>query len=253
MITEFLEKSKLGREISFEVEKEVLDNERLDIIKEIKNNVNIEGFRKGNAPDSIIETRYQDTIRENLLKRIVPKVYLDALKQKGLSPAVEPDIYGVSFNDGTLKFKVYVEVKPEVNLPRYKGISVKKREPEPVTEKNVEEELAKWEKKPELTASIIDPVKRKAWREKIRKQMEDYNVMKARMEEDKELWMEIFKNTDFPVPEKMINEQALRYTEDYFSRMDVKDKTQEEKEKLAKDIFEKVLKKTLRSTLFLTE
>jgi FKBP-type peptidyl-prolyl cis-trans isomerase (trigger factor) len=241
MITEVVEKSRLGREISFDVEKEILDRERVSIIKEIKNSAVIEGFRKGKAPDSIIETKYQDTIRENLLKRIIPKIYLDALKQKGFSPVVEPDIYGVNFDNGVLKFKVYIELKPDVNLPGYKGISVKRRTPEPVTEKDIDKTLAEWEKKPELVSSIIDPVKRKAWREKIKKQMEDYNAMKAHMEEDKELWREIFKNTDFPVPEKMVNEQALRYTEDYLNRMDfVKNKTQEEKEKLAKEVFEKV-------------
>lgn len=240
MITDVVEKSELGREMSFEVEKETVDKERLTIIKEIKENAAIEGFRKGKAPDSIIETKFQDTIRENLLKRVVPEVYFDALKQKGFSPAVEPDVYGVNFDDGGLKFKVYVELKPEVNLPKYKGIPVKKRTPESVTEKNVNDVLAEWEKKPEFASSIIDPTKRNAWRERIKKQLEDYNVMKARMEEEKELWGEIFKSTAFPVPEKMVNEQAIRYTEDYLSRMDIKNKTQEEKEKLAKEIFEKV-------------
>ncbi len=64
--------------------------------------------------------------------------------------------------------------------------------------------------------------------------------MKARMEEEKEMWSEIFKEVSFPVPEKMVAEQAISYTEDYLSRMDLKNKTQEEKEKLAKEIFDKV-------------
>ncbi len=240
MITEVVEKSKLGREISFEVEKERVDRERLAIIKEIKENAVIEGFRKGKAPDSLIETKYQEVLRENLLKRLVPEVYLEALKQKGFSPAVEPDIYGVNFDNGGLKFKVYIELKPVVSLPRYKGIPVKKRTPEPVTETDVDMALADWEKRPELASTIVDPVKRKVWREKIRKQLEDDRIMKAHMEEEEELWSEIFKNTDFPVPEKMVNKQSIRYTEDYLNRMDIKYKTQEEKEKLAKDIFKKV-------------
>ncbi len=240
MITEVVEKSELGREMSFEVGREIVDKERISILKEIKENASIEGFRKGKAPDSIIETKFQDTIKENLLKRVVPDVYFEALKEKGFSPAVEPDVYGVNLEDGTLKFKVYIELKPQVGLQKYKGIPVKKRTPELVTEKHVDDVLAEWEKKPEFASSIIEPSKRNAWRDRIKKQLADYNAAKARMEEEKELWGEIFKSASFPVPGKMVNEQAVRYTEDYLSRVDLKNKTQEEKEKLAKEIFEKV-------------
>lgn len=240
MITEVVEKSELGREISFVIEKETVDKERISIIKEIRENANIEGFRKGKVPESIIENRFQDTIRENLLKRLVPEAYLNALKEKNFSTVVEPDVYSVNFDEGALKFKVYVELKPQVNLLKYKGLPLKQRIPEPVTEKDIDNELEKLEKRPEFASSIIDPSKRRAWREKIKKNIEDYNIRMARMEEEKDLWNQIFKNTSFPVPEKMVNEQAIRYTEDYLSRMDIKNKTQEEKEKLAKEIFEKV-------------
>ncbi len=240
MITEVVEKSELGREISFEVDRETVEKERLSIIREIRENAAVEGFRKGKAPDSMIESKFQDTIRENILKRVVPEVYFNGLKEKGFSPAVEPDVYAVNFEDGGLKFKVYFELKPQVNLPKYKGIPVKQRTPEPVTEKNISDVLAEWEKKPEFASSIIDPGKRNAWRERIKQQLEDYNSMRARMEEEKELWSEIFKGTSFPVPEKMVNEQAIRYTEDYLSRMDLRNKPQEEKEKLAKEVFDRV-------------
>lgn len=239
-MVEVSEKSALGREMFFDVEKSRVDEERRLIVKDIKQNAAVEGFRKGKVPESIIESKFADEIKEHLVKRIIPEIYFSAIKEKGFSPAVEPDVFGVDLEGGGLKFKVYVELKPEVMLKKYKGISVKQRKPEFVTEKNVDEVLAEWEKRPEFAATIIEPSKRKAWRDRIRQQLEDYNRMHASTEEDKQLWDELFKDADFPLPEKMVNEQAVRYTEDYFSRMDLKEKMQEEKEKIAKEIFEKV-------------
>jgi len=240
MTMEVVEKSALGREILFSVEKSRVDEKRRVVVKELKENATVEGFRKGRVPESIIESKYADLIRENILKGIIPEEYQRAISEKGLSPAVEPEVSEVNLDDSGLRFKVYVELMPEVPLKKYKGISIKKKNPEPVTEKNIDEALEKWERRPEFAASIIDPSKRKAWREKIKAQLEDYSRMQAVMDEDRQLWDEIFKNTDFPVPGRMVREQALRYTEDYFSHMDLKEKTQEEREKLARDIFEKV-------------
>jgi len=240
MKVDVVEKSKLGRELIFDVEKEKIEAEKAAIIKEIQKDAEIEGFRKGRVPENIVKAKFAESIKENLLKRIIPEVYFEALKENKLSVVVEPSVYDVKLEETGLKFKVYVEIKPEVVLKKYKNIPVKKRKPEAVTEEKVEEVLSEWEKKPEFSAAIIDPGKRRAWKDRIRNQMEDYNKARAEMEQDSELWEGILKETDFAVPEKLVNERAVKYTEDQFKTLDVKGKTEEEKQKIARDIFEKV-------------
>ena len=44
------------------------------------------------------------------------------------------------------------------------------------------------------------------------------------MQEDKQLWDAILKDVDFPVPEKMVREEAISYTEGYLSRMNLGEK-----------------------------
>ncbi|HOL22163.1 MAG TPA: trigger factor [bacterium] len=237
---EVTEKSALGRELFFVVDKIKVEQERHNIVEEIKKNAEIEGFRKGKAPDEIIERKFEELIKENLLNRIIPDAYIEAIKEKGLNPVTDPDVFDVSLNEEGLKFKIYVELKPDVQLKKYKGISIKRVTPEPVTEKEVEEVLIEWEKNPSLTSSIIDPEKRKLWKEKIRQQLEAYKKMDALIKENKQLWDEIFKDTDFPVPEKMVTDEAIRYTEEHLSKMNMEGKSKEEIEKIAKDIFEKV-------------
>ncbi|MCM8820938.1 MAG: hypothetical protein NC932_03205 [Candidatus Omnitrophica bacterium] len=237
---EVIEKSALGRELSFVVDKDTVKKEREGIIAEIKKNAEIEGFRKGKAPDEIIENKFEKLIKENLLNRIIPDVYIETIKEKGLRPITEPDVYDVSLDEYGLKFKVYLELKPDVPLKKYKGITVKRITPEPVAEKEIEEVLIEWEKNPSLASSIIDPEKRRLWKDKIRQQLEGWKKVDALMKENKQLWDEIFKDIDFPVPEKMVRDEAIRYTEEHLSKMNMEGKSKEEIEKIAKDIFEKM-------------
>lgn len=239
MKVEVIEKSKLGRELVFEVDKEKVDSERKKIIGEIQKEAMVTGFRKGKVPEAIIVTRFADDIRENLLKRLISDLYYDAIREKKINAIVEPSIYDVSLEDAGLKFKVYTEVKPDVVIRKYKSIPVRKRKPEPVAEKEVDEVLEQWEKRPEFKSAVIDPQKRKAWKDKIREQLEGYSRRKASMEEEEELWEGLLKESEFSVPEKLVTERAARYAEEHLGRMDLKEKTDEEKKKMAQEAFDK--------------
>lgn len=240
MKVDMVEKSELGRELIFSIEKEKVEEEKKGIVKEIKKDAVIEGFRKGKAPDNLVEKKYSSLIQERLLKKLITEAYFQVIKEKSLTPIVSPDVYDVNFDDGELKFKIYIELKPEVKLKKYKDIPVKKVKPESVSEKKIDEVLKEWEKKPEFAASIIDPEKRRAWREKIRAQLEYYSKVKAQVEEEKQLWEGIFKGVNFPLPEKLVNERAKRYTEEQLQRMNLQGKTKEEIEKVVQEIFDRV-------------
>ncbi|HNS33108.1 MAG TPA: trigger factor [bacterium] len=240
MKVEVIEKSKLGRELVFDVDREKVETEKNNIIREIKKDALVEGFRKGKVPEEIVKIKFAESIRENLLKRLIPDLYFEAIKEKNISVVVEPSVYDVNLNDEGLKFKAYTEIKPDVVIKKYRDIPVRKRKPETVTEEKVEEVLGQWEKKPEFSAAVIDPSKRRAWKEKIRGQLEDYSKMEAAMQEEQELWEGVLRETDCPVPERLVEERAVKYTEDHFRNLDLKNKSEEEKKKIAKEIFEKV-------------
>jgi len=241
MKIEIVKKSELGKELNFEIEKQMVEEEKKNIIKEIKKDAEIEGFRKGKAPDELIEKKYASTIQEQLLRKLITDAYVKVIKENNFAPIIQPDVYDVKFDDnGNLLFKIYIEEKPEVQIKKYKEIPVKKVKPEPVTDKMVENVLKEWEKRPDMKAALIDLEKRNAWKEKIRQQLLDYAKAKAEIEEEKQLWDGVMKNTNFPVPEKLVNERAMRYTEEQLKKMNLKDKPKEEVEKIAKEIFKKV-------------
>lgn len=239
MKIEVKEISELGREINFEIEEEIVNREKERIIKELKKNVEVEGFRKGKVPERIIELRFSSLIKENLLKRIIPDAYLKAIKENNLHPAVDPEIREVKFDDGKLFLKIYTEIKPEFEIKKYKNLVLKKVKPEEITEEKVENTLKEWERRPEFAASIVDPEKRRLWRKKIREQLEYIAKREATLKEEEQLWKQLLQQVEFPVPEKLVYERARRYTEEHLRRMDLKGKTDSEIEKLANEYFEK--------------
>lgn len=241
MKIEVNKKGEIEVELVCQAEKEDVESEKEKIIKELKNQVEIEGFRKGKVPEEIIEKKFTPLIKEKIFKNIVSMAYFDTIKEKNFIPVSEPEIYDVNLKEDSFSFKIGMELKPDVKIKKYKGITVKKVETKEVEEEDVEKILKEWEKKPEFASSLINLEKRQAWKKRIREQLEIEEKNRALNEEERQIWDALFKNSEFPVPEKLVNKRASEYTEYQLKRIDLKGKTKEEIENYAREIF-KILK-----------
>ena len=107
-----------------------------------KNKINVQGFRKGKAPRSVIEKMYGAAVfYEDAANELIPDAYADAAKESGLDIVSRPEIDVVQIEKGKdFIFTAEVAVKPEVELGQYKGVEVEKA-PVEVTEAEVEAEL----------------------------------------------------------------------------------------------------------------
>ncbi|MCM8818925.1 MAG: hypothetical protein NC915_05580 [Candidatus Omnitrophica bacterium] len=238
MKIEINKKSGIEVDLVCEVEKEEIEEEKKNIVREIKKDAEIEGFRKGKVPEEIIEKKFLDKIREKLLRNFITKAYYETIQKEKLIPIVEPDIYDVNLTDEKLSFKISIELKPEVKIKKYKGITIKKVQPKEVKEEDVEKALQELEKRPEISSSIIDLEKRQMWKKRIREELEEREKNNAEMEEEKQLWESLFKNSEFIIPEKLVNKRASKYTEYHLRRVNLQGKSREEIEKIAKEIFQ---------------
>lgn len=234
-------KNEIDVELICQADKEDIEEEKNKIIEEIKKEAEIEGFRKGKVPKDIIEKKFADKIKEEILRNIVSKAYLETIKKENFIPIVEPEIYDIEFTDEKLSFKIEIELKPEVEIKKYKGITVKKVEQKEVKEEDVENALKELEKRPEFSSSIIDLEKRKMWKKRIREELEEKERNNAIMEEEKQIWDDLFKNSKFIIPEKLVNKRASKYTDYHLKRVNLSGKTKEEIENYAKEVF-KILK-----------
>ena len=107
-----------------------------------KNKINVQGFRKGKAPRSVIEKMYGAAVfYEDAANELIPDAYAEAAKESGLDIVSRPEIDVVQIEKGKdFIFTAEVAVKPEVELGQYKGVEVEKA-PVEVTDAEVEAEL----------------------------------------------------------------------------------------------------------------
>lgn len=90
--------------------------------------MNVPGFRKGKAPQKIIENMYGETIFfEEAIDIALPKVYEDAITESGLQPVSRPNTEVVSMDrENGVLVNVTFFVRPDVEVKNYKGIKAKK-------------------------------------------------------------------------------------------------------------------------------
>ncbi len=95
-------------------------------VKKISQYANIPGFRKGKAPRNIVEKHVGvDTIKQEALDAILPNAFRTAIIENHLDVIAQPLVESFSFEVGEdVKITASVELRPEVTLGDYKGMTV---------------------------------------------------------------------------------------------------------------------------------
>ncbi|MFI4963120.1 MAG: trigger factor, partial [Legionellales bacterium] len=85
------------------------------------------GFRKGRAPKKLVEENIdQDHLREEVLRKLLPEGYVEALKEHNLKPILNPKIHVQKLEDDKdWTFEAFTAEAPEITLGDYKD-AVKK-------------------------------------------------------------------------------------------------------------------------------
>ena len=122
-----------------------------------KNKFNIPGFRKGKAPQAMIEKMYgAGVFYEDAVDEAINASYPDAAKESGLEIVSRPEISIEQVEKGkAFIYVASVATKPDVTLGEYKGIEVEKAKPE-VTDADVEAELKKVQEQNSRLVTVED-------------------------------------------------------------------------------------------------
>lgn len=109
-----------------------------------KSRFNIPGFRKGKAPQAMVEKMYGvEVLYEDAINEALDATYGDAVTESELDVVSRPEIDVVQVEKGKeLIYTATIAVKPEVTLGEYKGIEVEKASAE-VSDEDIEAELKK--------------------------------------------------------------------------------------------------------------
>ncbi len=113
---------KLTIEIPFADLKPSLDR----VYKEIANQVQIPGFRKGKVPAPIIDQRIgRGAVLQDAINDYLPTAYVAAITEHEIAPLGQPDIEVTKLEDGdVVEFTAELDVRPEFELPNLDEIEV---------------------------------------------------------------------------------------------------------------------------------
>ncbi len=89
--------------------------------------VNINGFRKGKAPKSVVERHVGvDRIQQEALDMLLPRYISQAITENKLDTITQPALTAYNFEPGqNLEVTIQVETRPEFSIGTYKGMELK--------------------------------------------------------------------------------------------------------------------------------
>ena len=89
--------------------------------------VNINGFRKGKAPKSVVERHVGvDRIQQEALDMLLPRYISQAISENKLDTVTQPALTSYNYEPGQdLQVTIQVETRPEFTIGTYKGMELK--------------------------------------------------------------------------------------------------------------------------------
>src|SRR3989338_293649 len=96
-----------------------------EMMLEVVNNAEVQGFRKGKAPRKLVEEKAdKEKIREEVLKKLLPIAYTKAVKTQGIKPIINPKIHVEKLADPDTnkdwQFTALTCEAPNIKLGKYK-------------------------------------------------------------------------------------------------------------------------------------
>ena len=129
------EESATRTTLDIEVPAEEAERARRGVTRAYAKQAALPGFRKGHAPEPVVQKRFAEQIREDVLERVIPDALSAAIDERKLSVLGRPRIEALTWEPpGPIHFTARLELKPPVDPGEYRGIPVEDANVEPTEE-----------------------------------------------------------------------------------------------------------------------
>src|SRR3990167_8302782 len=124
-----------------EVEADLVEHRFQEVLRGFQRAARLPGFREGKAPFELIEKKFSEEAKEEVLKSLIPEAYHQSVRTQKVSPVSMPSIVDIRFErNKKLTFTAEFDQSPEVPIKNYKGVRLE-REPAEVTGTDVEKAI----------------------------------------------------------------------------------------------------------------
>ena len=118
--------------LEIEVPAEEAEETRRGMARAYAKQAAIPGFRKGHAPEAVVQKRFAEQIREDVIERTIPDALAGAIEERKLSVLGRPRIESLTWDPpGPIRFKARLDLKPAIDPGEYRGLPVQDVSVEP--------------------------------------------------------------------------------------------------------------------------
>ncbi len=148
--------SSVKKKLKIEVPAELASREFNEVADQYKRRARLPGFRPGKAPVSLVKRRFSKDIRSDVLQKLIPSSYEEAVRHKGVQPLSQPTMENLRFDEGEpLVYEALFEILPTMSLPQYRGLQVRVEERR-VTQDDIDHEIERLRDKHARLLSVED-------------------------------------------------------------------------------------------------
>ena len=128
-------------EVTVNVDKDLWKKAQEKAFKKLAANITVPGFRKGKAPINMVKSRVdQMRVFNEAINDVLNPVYAEVLEQEKIQPMARPSFDVTKLSEEELEVKVTIVTRPEVELGKYQGYEIGKKDTE-VKDEDIENSI----------------------------------------------------------------------------------------------------------------
>ena len=125
MKVEVTELEGLYRQLAVEVPHNRFQEEMDKELEQLRLRVTLKGFRKGKAPMNMIKSNYGESVKNEVIDKLIKATYPEAISSQTLKVASPPQVTDLKIeDDGSFSYKAKVEVFPDIKKVVFDGIKL---------------------------------------------------------------------------------------------------------------------------------
>ncbi len=125
MKVEVTELEGLYRELAVEIPQNRFQEEMDKELEQLRLRVTLKGFRKGKAPMNMIKSNYGESVKSDVIDKLIKATYPEAISSQTLKVASPPQVTDLKIeDDGSFSYKAKVEVFPDIKKVVFDGLKL---------------------------------------------------------------------------------------------------------------------------------